>query len=312
MILAFDLIFLFILTLYFVIGWNKGLVYAIIDVVGVLAAYILTAFFSKSLAIPLASSLGILKIQAWFISALLIFFSIIITVNLFKKIISNGLKRKRENIEEFHLSMASKLSGALISTILGLIVLSIILTSYEVISGLSGSNNFNLSKSKSSTVASCIFSNITSSAVKKGQSQDIIQSLIKKPRVTTKRVKGVFENVAFRKVFTSKSVINQTLAGDRFELANNELLLAALANEDLKLRLESLKVIEPQLTATAYRDLVLDQLVELGARLKASGNDKRLKFEINELNKSGDLKKGNMSFLYKNKNFQNILDILFF
>ena len=312
MTLTFDLIFLFILALYFLIGWNKGVIYAVIDSVGVLAAYIVTAYFSKSLAPPIASYFGIPKVQGWIIAALVIFFSIVITVTILKIIISNGLKRHKENEDNFHLSITSKVLGSLITSTLGLIVLSIIITSYEAISGISGNDNLNLSKSRSANVASIVFNNIASSSFKEGYNQNLIKSMINKPRTTAKRARGVLENFAFRKVITSKGIIDQALAGDRFALANNKLLLAAIADQDLKLRLTSLQVIDKDLSPKDYRDLVIDQLVELGTKLKASGNDKRLRFEINELTKSGDLKTENIQFLYKNQNFQNILDILFF
>lgn len=312
MLLAIDLIFLFILILYFFIGWNKGVVYALIDTVGVIMAYMATAYFSKSLASPLASYFLIPKIQGWIIAALLIFFSIIISITALKTIINKSLKRHQENEENFHINTSSKIMGSLITATLGLFVLSIIVTAYEALSGLSQKDNLNLSQSKSARIASVVFSNIVAISTDPTEHQDFIQPFLNNPRITTKRAKGVLENLAFRKVITSQGIINQTIAGDRFALVNNKLLLAAIADQDLKLRLEYLKVIKPALSDIEYRDLIINQLVAFGEKLKKSGNDKQLRFEINELIKSGDLRKGNMPFLYKNKNFQNILDILFF
>jgi len=312
MLLTIDLIFLFILILYFFTGWNKGIIYALIDTVGVILAYLATAFFSKSLASPLANVFQVPKIAGWIISALLIFFSIMIIFAILKTITNRGLKSHKKNEEDFHINIISRIVGGLISLTLGLFVLSIVITSYEALCGLSKTDNFDLSKSKSAHVASSIFDKLINLSNQANHRQTFAQSLINHPRTTTKRAKGVLENLAFRKVITSQDIIDQAISGDRFALANNEVLLAAIADQELKLRLESLKIIKPQLSSKAYRELVIDQLTAFGKKLKTSGNDQRIRFEIAELRKSGDLKKENMKYLYKNKNFQNILDILFF
>jgi uncharacterized membrane protein required for colicin V production len=302
-----DLIFLFILVLYFLTGWYKGVINALLDATTVLLAYIVTGFFSKTLAVALSTSLGISKIECWFIAALILFFSCTIILSIIKSIL---IRLPRNQDEDSRISSLSHISGALISTVTGTFVLSVVITGYEAISGLSQTATINLSQSKTAKYSAQLYANLIPDSM--GSKIEFSKLLLTKPRITAKRAKGILENPSFKRIITSSITINQAIAGDRFALANNKLLLKTLGDQELQLKLESLKLIQPGLSTKEYRVLVIDQLVQLGEKLRKSGKDKRLRFEINELAKSGDLKSKDLQVIYKNKNFQNILDILLF
>jgi uncharacterized membrane protein required for colicin V production len=302
-----DFIFLFILTLYFLTGWHKGLLSSLLDSITVIIAYITTIYFSKTLAVTIANPLDISKIEGWIIAILILFFSTYIGLSILKSIL---IKLSRNNNEDHQISITSHILGSITATITGIIVLSLVITGYEASSGLSQTTTINLSHTRTAKYASQFYKTLIPDST--NSKTKISKLFLTKPRTTAKRIKGILENHSFKQIITSSTIINQAIAADRFALANNKLLLKILGDQELQLKLESLKLIQPGLPAKDYRILVIDQLIQLGEKLKKSGKDKLLRREINELAKSGDLRSKDLGIIYKNKNFQNIIDILLF
>ncbi len=312
MLLAVDIIILSILALYFYIGWNKGLLYALVNIIGVLLAYISVALLAKPLALMLTDSFEMPRIQLFIICALSIFFSVVLIFAILKRLMLSNIHYSEENNEKYHHTFLSRLLGGAITALLGMIVLSIIVFSYEAISGLSQKRNLDISPSLAAKTTSFFSQKLVSTVFRNDKFSKITTIFAAKPRLAARCFKSILENINFRKVIVNQEVLNAAATGDRFTLKTNRDLDNFARDIDLRKRLIALKFIDNSVSHDDLKRLVIDKLITIGTRVSKSKKVSVLRLQAKELRESGALKNANLSRLYKNKQFQGMLDTLFF
>ncbi len=312
MLLTIDIVILLILLLYFYIGWNKGALYALTNIVGVLLAYISVALLAKPLTLALTNSFEVPRIQLFIICALTLFFSIVFVFAVLKRIMLRNIHYSEENKDDYHHSFLSKLLGGSITALLGMVVLSVIVFSYEAISGLSQKKNLDISSTVAAQVTSVFSRKLVTNISKNEQASKIANIFAAKPRLASKCFKSILENINFRKVIISEEVLSAAVTGDRFVLETNRQVDSLARDIDLRKRLVALKIIDNSVSPDDLKRIAVDKLITIGSRVSKSKKVSKLRLQASELRESGALKKANLPRLYKNKQFQGMLDILFF
>lgn len=317
-----DILLIGAMILYFLRGWQHGIMYAITNLIGVIASYAVAVITAPLLAPVLTDSLGIAKVMGFILAWTCAFLLVIIIAFILKRTVLRDIAYHKLGEEDFHLPTWSKTAGGAISLLLGVIVLSIILLFYSILAGLSSQKLPDISDSTIVTYSSRINRNLAYKALLKTTKNEAIAKTfakaISRPYKTMTHFRKIVQNVNFRRVVGSQKVIEAAVSGDQLSLVNDPSIIAMLSDKILMKRFVYLGLIKEDNylklnpDGTGFRYDLANSIIKFAQKVDQAEEGSLVKKNMTELKMDGLLDKHKLDKLLLDKRFHEILDHLLF
>ncbi len=318
-----DFLLIGAMILYFQRGWRHGIMYAVVNLIGVIASYVVAVISAPLLAPVLTESLGIAKVIGFVFGWACAFLLVILIAFILKRTVLRDITYHELGEEGFHLPVWSKTVGGTVSLFLGIIVLSIILLMYSVLAGLSTKSILpDISDSFVVTQSSKLNRRLAYTALMKTtKNEEIAKTFAKaisRPYKTMTNFRKIIQNVNFRRVIGSQKVIEAAVTGDELSLVNDPSIIAMLSDKILMKRFVYLGLtkkanyLKLNPDGTGYRYDLARKIVKFSQKIDQAEEGSLVKKNMTQLKMEGLLDKSKLDKLFMDKRFHEILDHLFF
>ncbi len=319
--LVIDILLVGILLLYFFRGWNNGLVYALVNVAGVVGSYVLAVISAPLLSPYFSEKFEVAKIIGYLLGWTLVFLVVVLVFWIIKRTALKNLAYHKLGEEGFHLSLASQLLGGTISLFLGTVVVAISILLYGTMSGgLPSSKLPDISGSKVVDASSMLSRRVAYAGIKKATGNKNVAEhfarVLSNPHRTMSNIRKIAGSTKFRRVVSDEALLDAAVKGRELDVVNNMTLNAMLADKALMKSMYQLGVVnkEPDYNYLSldFRYKLAHELVVVAQKIDKAGDDSVIKKRMTELRHAGMLKKSNLDKLIKDERFHEVLDQLFF
>lgn len=307
-----DILLAGILLLYFFRGWDNGLMYAVVNVLGVVGSYVLATVASPFLTSVLSEKYSLAMVIAYILSWTSIFLIIVLIFWVLKRTALKNITYHIRTEEDYHLPLYSKAIGGVVSLILGIIVLTIGIFLYGTMSG--GIRNSSLPDISGSTIvdaSSLLSRKLAYTGIKKTTGNPVIARkfavALSRPHRTMLNIRRTAASKAFRNLISDKDFIDAIIEKREVDISNSPALIALLQDAKTMKALCQLGIVEK----AVYTDL--DFRYALSHKLVTLKFDKvAVKKRITALRNRNLLEKKNVDKLLKDRRFHELIDELFF
>jgi len=304
----FDILASFTLLFFFLTGWHRGFVVSTLRIASVVTSYVGAVFTAKNLGGVIAETIGWPRIIA--IPMIGIFTYVTITL-IFSLIIHQVVKRhrKREEEDEFHLSITNCFWGGTVSLIAGIAVLIVAFWMYDTFkAGVFGRSFPDADDSRFGTISRKVVYQTAYAAIPKNEDSreqaEKLARLISEPSLTTKKVEAVLNEASIQQMATDKQFGKDFLSGDAERIRQNETLQALFRDHKTLDQLQELGVISGYDT----HDRIAEKLAKAGTRMQAKLSDPKIQGYVAQLQHDNMLTPEKIPMLLRDRRFLLILD----
>lgn len=310
--LVVDILLVGILLLYFFRGWDNGLMYAVVNIIGVVGSYFLATLIAPFLTSVISVKYDLALVIGYIISWSSIFLFIVFLFWILKRTVLKNITYHIRSEEDYHLPLYSKVIGGVVSLSLGTVVVAMSIFFYGLMSGglrnsklpdISGSRVVDASSFYSKRIA---YSGLVEATGNKTLAKRFAR-ILGKPHRSMKNIRRVAGSPAFRSLVSDSQFINAVIEQREVDIANNKSLVIVLLDEKLMRSMYELGLVKKaDYKGVPFRNWLSHKLVTL------EFDKVVVKQRMSALRQEGLLSKQKFEKLLKDKRFHEVIDELFF
>ena len=318
-----DFLLVAIIILYFTRGWRHGIMYALINLGGVITSYVIAALSAPVLAPIFTEQLQVAQVIGFILGWSSAFLLIILIAFILKRTVLRNIAYHELGEEDYKLPVWSRLLGGTVSLFLGVIVLSITIFLYGIVAGLSPQSALpDISNSKIVTASSRLNRHLAYKAlIKTTGNKELARTFAKvasRPYKAITHARKIVESPKFRRAVSSQKVINAAISGDELALVNDPDILSVLSDTTLMKRFVYLGLtrednyLKLNADGTGYRYNLAKKIVKMAQKVDGAEEGSIVKKNMTELKMAGLLDRQNLDKLFRDKRFHEVLDHIIF
>lgn len=310
--LVVDILLVSILLLYFFRGWDNGLMYAVVNIIGVVGSYLLATLVAPFLTPVISEKYDLALVIGYILSWAVIFLVIVFVFWILKRTALKNITYHIRSEEDFHLPLYSKIIGGVVSLSLGTVVVAISIFFYGLMSGgirdsklpdISGSRVVDASSFYSKRIA---YTGLVKATGNKSFARRFAK-ILGKPHRSMKNIRRVIGSPIFRSLVSDSRFINAVIEQREVDIANNEALIVVLLDDKLMKSIYELGLVKKaDYKSVPFRNWLSHKFVTL------EFDKVVVKQRMATLRQEGLLSKQNFEKLLKDKRFHEVIDQLFF